>query len=205
MISFSFALYLLSFNIQEANPSPDTSPRLALATTKLWATLSQRYGISRLRSTNPSFLGKLPWRDSLTRSNSSNTIIESILGKNDWWSPKRNSLLASSKPSMTDGQFQTRSCAQKIKAFMLDVHHLSAELRKWLKRCYPKESHREIDGRILNRYSSIYHWLSVRGSPLSSLASCELQEISQMVAWVMQHPDSDGDSGTHKYGPKTLI
>ena len=81
MISFSFALYLLSFNIQEANPSPDTSPKLALATTKLWATLSQRYGISRLRSTNPSFLGKLPWRDSLTRSNASIQLLSRFLGR----------------------------------------------------------------------------------------------------------------------------
>ena len=86
-----------------------------------------------------------------------NAITELIPRKNDCWSPKRNSLLASFKPSrhfkaMTDGQFQTRSRAQRIKALV--------ECKK---------------GR---RY---------RHSPLVNM-----QEISQMVAWVMQHPDTDG-------------
>lgn len=85
-----------------------------------------------------------------------NAITELIPRKNDWWSPKRNSLLASFKPShrfkaMTDGQLQNRGRAQATKALI--------ECKK---------------GR---RY---------RHSP-----SVNMQEISQMVAWVMHQPDTD--------------
>lgn len=125
-----------------ANPSPITSLKLALATTKLWATLSQRSGINRPYSTNSSFLGMRPMtrRWSTVASSSSSMPLLSWFLERTTGGPRRK--IPYSHPS---------SLVTALKAL--------------------------IERKKGRRY---------RHSP-----PVNMQEISQMVAWVMHQPGTD--------------